>query len=99
MSLRVPMSAIPPGEVKQVVVDGDVVAVANVDGTFHAVEGCCPHASGPLGDGILRGGTLTCPWHGWRFDVASGTCLDDPGACLETYSVQVDGDDRVIARG
>ena len=49
-----------------------MVAVANVDGTFHALDGLCPHQGGPLGTGVLCGSTLTCPWHGWQFDVESG---------------------------
>ena len=49
-----------------------MVAIANVDGTLHAIDGLCPHQGGPLGTGALCGTTLTCPWHGWQFDVATG---------------------------
>jgi nitrite reductase/ring-hydroxylating ferredoxin subunit len=49
-----------------------VVALANVDGTWHAIDGLCPHQGGPLGTGHLCGTTLTCPWHGWQFDVVTG---------------------------
>jgi nitrite reductase/ring-hydroxylating ferredoxin subunit len=49
-----------------------MVAIANVDGTLHAIDGLCPHQGGPLGTGELCGTVLTCPWHGWQFDVTTG---------------------------
>ncbi|MBV9359631.1 MAG: Rieske 2Fe-2S domain-containing protein [Chloroflexi bacterium] len=63
---------VPPGQVRLVVVDGRAWAVANVDGSFFAVDNNCPHNGGPLAKGALEGRVLTCPWHGWRWDVASG---------------------------
>jgi nitrite reductase (NADH) small subunit len=49
-----------------------VVALYNVDGTLHALDGVCPHQGGPLGKGCLSGAIVTCPWHGWQFDVRTG---------------------------
>lgn len=71
-------SDIADGEVVEVFVDGDPVALCRVDGVVHAVSGVCPHAQGPLADGSLDGPVLTCPFHGWGFDVRSGACLVDP---------------------
>jgi nitrite reductase/ring-hydroxylating ferredoxin subunit len=65
-------SACPPGTSIERVADGRMVAIANVDGTLHAIDGLCPHQGGPLGTGELCGTVLTCPWHGWQFDVATG---------------------------
>ena len=62
----------PPGAVIERVVADRVVAIANVAGRFHALDGMCPHQGGPLGAGMLCGAILTCPWHGWQFDVESG---------------------------
>lgn len=62
----------PPGTSIERVVNGRMVAIANVGGTFHAIDGLCPHQGGPLGTGTLCGTTLTCPWHGWPFDVTTG---------------------------
>jgi nitrite reductase/ring-hydroxylating ferredoxin subunit len=62
----------PPGASIERVADGRMVAVANVSGTYHAIDGLCPHQGGPLGTGALCGTTLTCPWHGWQFDVTTG---------------------------
>ena len=65
-------SECPPGTSIERVADGRMVAIANVDGTLHAIDGLCPHQGGPLGTGELCGSVLTCPWHGWQFDVATG---------------------------
>jgi nitrite reductase/ring-hydroxylating ferredoxin subunit len=62
----------PPGTSIERVVGGRVVALANVAGAWHAIDGLCPHQGGPLGTGTLCGTVLTCPWHGWQFDVTSG---------------------------
>ena len=62
----------PPGVSIERVADGRMVAIANVAGAYHAIDGLCPHQGGPLGTGVLCGTTLTCPWHGWQFDVVTG---------------------------
>lgn len=62
----------PPGTSIERVVNGQVVALANVDGVWQAIDGLCPHQGGPLGTGMLCGTILTCPWHGWQFDVTTG---------------------------
>jgi nitrite reductase (NADH) small subunit len=62
----------PPGTSLERVVDGQMVALANVEGRLHAIDGLCPHQGGPLGTGVLCGSILTCPWHGWQFDVVDG---------------------------
>ena len=65
------------------------IALARVDGAFHALDNVCPHAGGPLGDGVLDGCQLTCPWHGWTFDVRSGACLVDETLHAGTVPVRV----------
>jgi nitrite reductase (NADH) small subunit len=62
----------PPGASIERVAGSRIVALANVEGTFHAIDGLCPHQGGPLGTGTLCGTMLTCPWHGWQFDVKTG---------------------------
>jgi nitrite reductase (NADH) small subunit len=63
---------IPPGTGREVVVGDNIVALFHVDGEFYALDGVCPHQGGPLGKGALQGCILTCPWHGWQFDVRNG---------------------------
>jgi nitrite reductase (NADH) small subunit len=62
----------PPGVCLEVVAGERVVALFNVGGEFFALDGVCPHQGGPLGQGELSGCVVTCPWHGWQFDVRTG---------------------------
>jgi nitrite reductase/ring-hydroxylating ferredoxin subunit len=72
---------------------GKTLAVFHVDGTCHAIDNPYFHRGGPLGEGDLEGSVVTYPWHGWQFDVATETCVANPSAKVEWYSVQVDGID------
>ena len=65
-------SELPPGTTKECVAGDRIVALFNVDGAIHALDGICPHQGGPLGKGKLQGCIVTCPWHGWQFDVSTG---------------------------
>jgi nitrite reductase/ring-hydroxylating ferredoxin subunit len=83
------VSDVPPGSV---VLVGDV-AVFNVNGGFCATQAACTHKQGPLNEGPLDGSTVTCPWHGSRFDVCTGAVLQGPAKDpLKTYRVTVDGE-------
>lgn len=84
---------VPAGRSAEVVADGRIFAVFNVDGVFHVLDGICPHAGGPLGKGMLRGTTVTCPWHGWQFDVTSGQHCLNARICQTRFPCEVvDGD-------
>jgi nitrite reductase (NADH) small subunit len=72
---------------------GKTLAVFNVDGTIHAIDNTCCHRDGPLGEGELEGDIVTCPWHGWRYNVTTGACMNNPSAKVEAYQVQIDGID------
>jgi nitrite reductase/ring-hydroxylating ferredoxin subunit len=73
-----------------------VVALFNVDGTFYALDGICPHAGGPLGEGTLRGAIITCPWHGWQFDVTNGRNCLNAKICHTGFPTRVEGDDVLV---
>lgn len=82
---------IPPGRSKIVVVKGHVIAIFNVEGSFYATSNTCLHRGGPLGEGFLDDAIVTCPQHGWQYDVRSGENLLNPLARVTTYPVKVDG--------
>ncbi len=90
-------SEIPVGTGKVVEAGGKTIAVFNCEGSFYAVENACKHRGGPLGEGSLSGTSVTCPWHGWEYDVASGACATDASITVQTFSVAVEGDDIVVA--
>ncbi|MCA9057902.1 MAG: Rieske 2Fe-2S domain-containing protein [Planctomycetaceae bacterium] len=62
----------PVGTGQEVVAAGRIFAVYRTDSGFEVLDGICAHAGGPLGKGVLRDHVVTCPWHGWQFDVKSG---------------------------
>ena len=74
----------------EIVVDGAVIALFNVDGQLFALDGICPHQGGPLGKGQLADTTITCPWHGWQFDVCSGKNGVNPAIVQPAYEVKVE---------
>jgi nitrite reductase (NADH) small subunit len=84
-------SEIPAGSIKEVQVAGTPVAVAHVGGTFYAINGTCLHRGGPLGEGQLNGTVVTCPWHGWEFDVTTGKAVMNPAAGVACYKTEVRG--------
>ena len=89
---------VPPGTGKCVEVNGREIALFNLDGTFHAIDNTCIHRGGPLGEGELDGATVTCPWHGWQYDVRTGkNVMDDAGEGVATYEVRVEGDSVLVA--
>lgn len=85
-----PLSAIPPGEGRNITAFGEKIAVFHTRaGEVFAVQAECPHRTGPLADGLVGGRTVICPLHGWKFDLSSGQPLF--GDCaLKTYGVRVD---------
>lgn len=86
-----------PGENKVVEVNGEQVALFNVDGEFFAITNTCPHRGGPLGEGFLEGDVVTCPWHGWKFNVKTGVSPVVPTAKVASYQVKVEGSDVMVA--
>ena len=86
-----------PGENKAVNVNGTEVALFNVDGEFFAINNTCLHRGGPLGEGMLEGDVVTCPWHGWRYSVKTGANAMLPTAKVQTYQVKVEGNDVMVA--
>jgi nitrite reductase/ring-hydroxylating ferredoxin subunit len=80
----------PPGSAIELVAEDRIVALFNVDGTLHALDGVCPHQGGPLGQGELAGCIVTCPWHGWQFDVRSGEHQLNPRMKQPSFPVRIE---------
>lgn len=85
-------SEIPPGQGKIFEIDGNSIAIWNLSGNFYAFQSVCPHRGGPVGEGEMEGNVITCPWHGWSFDVTTGVSPINPAAKLTCYQVQVEGE-------
>ena len=74
--------------------EGTRIALVRVGDAVYACEDLCPHQGGPLSEGRLSGNRLSCPWHGWMFDVRTGNCLmPTRGGPITRYPVRVDAGD------
>jgi 3-phenylpropionate/trans-cinnamate dioxygenase ferredoxin subunit len=73
-----PADSIADGDYAQAEVDGVIVAVFNIHGTFYAIEDTCTHDGGELAGGALDGDVVICPRHGARFCLRTGAALTPP---------------------
>lgn len=82
---------VPPGTgfETDVEVDGEIVGLFNLEGTYVAV-GECTHERGPMSQGALEGDVVVCPWHGAKFNVRTGECIHGPVACRVDGQVSLD---------
>ncbi|MBF8286843.1 MAG: bphF [Dehalococcoidia bacterium] len=91
---------VPAGEMLIVEIEGAEIVLANVDGQIYAFGNGCTHRGGPLGEGLLEGDEVECPFHQGRFNVKTGEAVQEPPTePVPTYEVQVDGDDIKVAKG
>jgi nitrite reductase (NADH) small subunit len=81
------LADVPPWEGRRVTVAGRRVAIFRTDDGLHAVSADCPHAGGPLQDGLVADGCVTCPLHGRRFDLRDGQRIGGDGDGLAVYEV------------
>ncbi len=85
-----------PGACKEIAVSGKPVALFNVAGSFHAIGNTCIHRGGPLGQGMLDGQTVLCPWHAWAYDVTTGVSMVNPEFRVPRYDVKVEAGDVLV---
>ena len=91
------LSEIQPGMGKQVDVGGRKIALFNIEGKVFAIDDTCTHRGGPLHEGTVANGVVTCPWHGAQFDLATGNVVSPPARTGEkSYPVQIVGDEVQI---
>ncbi|MBI1909179.1 MAG: Rieske 2Fe-2S domain-containing protein [Deltaproteobacteria bacterium] len=86
-----PSNEIPADSGRVVEVKGKQIALFNVNGQFCAIQNNCPHRGGPLGEGDLNGTVVTCPWHGWEFDVTTGVSPVNPAASVKKFNCKIEG--------
>ena len=86
----------PAGSAAEFIAEGQVLALFNVDGSMYALDGICPHQGGPLGKGRLDGRVVTCPWHGWQFDVCSGQHQVNPRLCHRRLEVKIEDGEAFV---
>jgi nitrite reductase (NADH) small subunit len=76
------------GSGKVVNVEGRSIALFRVKNDYFALANVCLHRGGPLGEGNLNGSVVTCPWHGWKFDVRTGSFTIIPTLKVVSYKIK-----------
>lgn len=79
-TVALPEADLAEGELRRVEIAGRRIVLARQDGQTYALDAVCSHLGGPLDDGTLEQGCIVCPWHGSRFDLATGEPIDGPAA-------------------
>ncbi len=68
------------------------IALFLVAGQIYATDNLCPHQTGPLSAGDINGTLVTCPWHGWEFDISTGQCTHIPNTKVKIFETKIEGD-------
>jgi len=84
------------GSGKLVEVGGKKLALFMAGGKYYAIGNDCKHRGGPLAEGELDGTHVTCPWHGWEYDITTGKNLDDPSVTVGCFAIKVEGEDILV---
>ena len=85
---------------KVVTVNGLELLLIKAKGTVYACENECPHQGSPMNGGLIKDAEhITCPRHGYNFNLKTGSCTDFPQYVLKVYAVEIHGDDIMVNLG
>jgi nitrite reductase/ring-hydroxylating ferredoxin subunit len=87
------------GKGRVINIEGRVLALFRVKDEYFAIGNTCLHRGGPLGEGDLKGYVVTCPWHGWKYDVRTGSFAVIPPLRVRTFPVKQEGDSLLVDVG
>jgi nitrite reductase (NADH) small subunit len=91
------LSELPPeGEAREFELEGKTYCIVHTTEGYAAVDNVCVHRGGPLGQGVLDGNKIVCPWHGWAFDVTTGASVHNASVRVGTHPIRVEGDEVLI---
>jgi nitrite reductase (NADH) small subunit len=91
------VSELPPeGEAREFEINGKTICIANTGEGCAALDNVCVHRGGPLGQGMIDGNKVICPWHGWTFDANTGASSHDASVRVAVYPLKIEGDDVLI---
>jgi nitrite reductase (NADH) small subunit len=90
-------STIPEDQGAVAYVGDAAIALFRAGEQVYAYPNVCPHKGGPVGEGLVVDGIVTCPWHGSQFDIMTGACVSGPAdGSLEPIPVDFEGDDVLV---
>lgn len=90
------LSDVPPGTAIEKRILARRIAIVNDNGTLYGIEADCKHMKASLVTGAVADGIVTCKWHGWKYDLATGECLGRPGMKLKKYEIVIEGNDLYL---
>ncbi len=73
-----------------------LIAVFIIEGDYYAIDNTCPHRGGSLVEGELDGCVVSCPSHGWEFNVTTGESPVNPAAYVKEFPIKLEGEDLLI---
>jgi len=85
--------AVSPGKGLKVILEDKEIALFRFQDRIFAIDNLCPHEGGSLADGEITNNIVTCPLHGWTFDVCRGCGIDPSDQKVSSYEVRVEGED------
>ena len=85
-----------PNEAKEFSCANKEICVANVNGTYSAMDNICLHRGGPLGQGTIENGKIVCPWHSWAWDPVTGEAAHNASAKIAVYPLRFENGEVLI---
>ena len=82
-----------------VFVGGHAIALFRVGGRVYALDNVCLHVGGPLAEGFVEDGYVTCPWHEWRYRLEDGRRIGPGDLAVATYAVRVEAEEVWVQVG
>ncbi len=76
------------GSAIEVVIEGRIVALFRFGDRLYALDGMCAHQGGPIADGFVQNNCVTCPWHGWQYELNTGIQTINRQPLQETFNVR-----------
>jgi nitrite reductase (NADH) small subunit len=86
----------PSNEAKEFPCGEKIICIANVNGSYSAMDNVCPHRGGPLGQGMIENGKVVCPWHAWAWDPKTGATEFDSSMKVQIYPMKVENGDVMV---
>lgn len=80
--------ALAEGSSLEVLVDQQILAIFREDGILYALDGMCAHQGGPLAEGTVQNDCVTCPWHGWQYELKTGIQTINRQPLQTTYPIR-----------
>ncbi len=87
------LSELPAGKGREFLVEGRIIAVFLDNHAVRAIDGICAHQGGPISQGYLDVNCITCPWHGWQYDLNTGQNLITGKKMLDCFPIEVRDDE------